>query len=126
MQPVGDFMTNEPGSRRKPFQAELAFFIAPFYRDQYPGRAAIFRQFDRCNGGQTDSRISQFPFHHGLDLFPQGFSHALTVIFRPALLHTSPRNKTDENIRNCGQEFVKGMMREIGNFANLSNPHPIN
>jgi hypothetical protein len=35
------------------------------------------------------------------------------MIFSAALLHSSPWNKTDENIRNCSCRVVKGMMLRI-------------
>src|SRR6266403_5622560 len=91
VQPVGDFVTNKPGSRRKPLQAALALLVAPLHGHQNSRRTAVFRKFHRRDGSQTNSRISQLPFHHGFDLFPQGLSQALPMIFRTALLHIAPR-----------------------------------
>jgi hypothetical protein len=100
MQAVSNFVPNERRRCNQALHAALAFFVVPDDRNQHTRRSSIARKFYRCYRRQPDSRIRQLTFDNSFNLFPQGLAQALPMIFSATLLHTAPRNKTNEDIRN--------------------------
>ncbi len=101
MQAVSDFVPNERRRRDQAFHAALAFFLASVHHDQHSRRPPVVAISTAVTVAKPNARISQFTFDDGFNLFPQGLAQALPMVFGcPRFSTPSPRNKTNENIRN--------------------------
>jgi hypothetical protein len=89
-------------SRRchEPFHALQAFFLASVHHHQHSRGPPVLSYLDPRHGRKPDSWVGQLTFDNGLNLFPQGLTQTLPMIFGPSLLHANLLGKTDENIRN--------------------------
>jgi hypothetical protein len=85
--------------RNQALKAAIRFLVVAVHIHQNLRRAAIVSHMHRGHAHQPDARIGQLPFHQRFDLLTQSFAQPPAMIFDRALLHSSPRRKTHENIR---------------------------
>src|SRR5882724_6168126 len=79
--------------RLQSFQAALGFVVVALDVDHYPRRPRIIgHQYGR-NADEPDAWISQFTLKDRLDLFADGLSKAVPVIFLGARFHIFPGGK---------------------------------
>src|SRR5215470_8555291 len=100
MEPLPNFVPNEPQCSPQSLHRAPRFLVITVYGDENPRRARIFGECNLADIDQSDARIAKFTFNNGFNLLAQGFFQTLAMIFLPAQLHHGfPLTKTLENIR---------------------------
>src|SRR5262249_4610102 len=67
VQPIGNFVANEPRRSHQPFNTPLTLFFTSMHGHQNPCRAGIFSEFHSRHRGQANTGIGEFPFDNGFD-----------------------------------------------------------
>jgi hypothetical protein len=94
-----DFAANETHGCRQSFHGAFSFIFIAFHSYENSRGTRIIRKSNATHSRQTDSGVPKFALQDRKDLLAQSFSQTSAMIYCASVLHFSPQNKTDENIR---------------------------
>src|SRR2546423_169903 len=87
---------------KQALETSLGFLIVAIHVYEDLRGASIVSDMNSGDPYQANARVSQLAFHQRFNLLAQGFPQPSAMILNAALLHSSPRSKTHENIRKSG------------------------